>query len=372
VRHSRVIRNSLFVLAAIAATVVAYFVPLLDWIAQAQIRIETWGAWGPVVYVLLYIMFTLCLIPGSALTFTAGLLYGAVNGAAISLTASTVAAMFAFLVSRYLARGAVANRFSASPRFRALDRAVGRDAWKIVILMRLSPAFPYVLLNYAFGLTRVRLTTFILFSLVGMIPATLLLTSAAAALGSAAEQASREMSENGSIRPPFALVEKREMNGADYRAAVTWLRNRQLVLWRTDETSEVRAQADLAQFIDVVHDLTVDGKATPVFRPGESRDKARARAVQALRDARHQAREAERFLAAGRAGTARERQKQAAAYLLEARGDVTVVNWGLWSVIGASLLVSLAVARMAQKALREAAVETRIWKREHPDPAAPK
>ncbi|MEK7467656.1 MAG: TVP38/TMEM64 family protein [Planctomycetota bacterium] len=351
--RTRLARWAILIAAAIAATTIAYFLPLLDWIAAAQVRIETYGAWAPVLYVALYVLFTLALIPGSALTFTAGLLYGTARGTAISLSASTLAACLAFLVARYLLRDRFAKKFADSPRFQALDRAVAGDAWKIVILMRLSPAFPYVLLNYAFGLTRVRLPTFAFFSLVGMIPATLILTTAAAALGKAAEEAKREMAEAGP-RPPLVLMDKGPSDPESVKAGITWLRNRQLVLWRENEPGEPVEQARLASLVDSLANRLRAGSAEPPPRPGESPESARHRVADALHAAGFQAREAANFFDHGRPGTARDRQKTATEYLATARGDGLRINWALWTALGASLLVTLAVGRMAQKALAEA------------------
>lgn len=339
---------------AVAATTVAYFLPLLDWIAAAQLKIETFGVWSPILYVALYILFTLALIPGSALTFTAGLLYGAGRGTAISLSASTIAAVIAFLVARYFFREPLARRFAGSPRFQALDRAVAGDAWKIVVLMRLSPAFPYVLLNYAFGLTRVRLTTFTFFSLVGMIPATLLLTTAAAALGEAADRARQEMAEAGT-RPPAVLAGNGPAPAEAVRAGISWLRNRQLMLWRDAETQEIPSQQEIADLTEGLIRRVGIGEAAAPAREGESAEQARERTLAALKDAAHEARSALRYFAGGRPGTARDRQKRAAEWFAEARGDASRINWGLWSAIGASLLVSVAVGRAAQKALTSAA-----------------
>jgi uncharacterized membrane protein YdjX (TVP38/TMEM64 family) len=344
---------SLLLLAGAAAATTAYFLPILDWIAAAQTRIETFGAWGPALYVALYILFTLALIPGSALTFTAGLLYGTAVGTAISLSASTAAACLAFLVSRYLLRDRLARRFSSSPRFRALDRAVERDAWKVVILMRLSPAFPYVLLNYAFGLTRVRLTTFAFFTLVGMIPATLFLVSTASALGDAADEARRGLDGGSAWKPPVDIATVTSMNEEAFRATVTWLRNRQLVLWSRGAGADARDQADIAAKVHLLKELVEAGKADPVKRSGESVEEARVRVERSLRDARHEAKEAARLLSEGRPGTARDSQKECAARLLEARGDARRVNWVLWTTIVASLLVTIAVGRMARRALTE-------------------
>jgi uncharacterized membrane protein YdjX (TVP38/TMEM64 family) len=336
-----------------AAVTAAYFLPLLDWIAAAQLKIETYGAWAPALYVVLYILFTLVLIPGSALTFTAGLLYGAGRGTAISLSASTVAACLSFLVSRYLMRDRLDRKFADSPRFQALDRAVSKDAWKIVILMRLSPAFPYVVLNYAFGLTKVRLTTFAFFSLIGMIPATLLLTSAAAALGEAAEAAKREIAEAGP-RPPAVLTDAKVASTEEVRVGITWLRNRQLVLWREDDPGEAVEEGRLVELTESLNRRVDEGKATPPARPGESPEAAKARASKALRAAHHEAQDALQFINAGRLGSAKDRQKKVAELLAEARGDGSRVNWGLWTAIAASLLVTVAVGRMATKALKEA------------------
>lgn len=347
------IRFTVLFLGLAGAVTAAYFLPLLDWIAAAQTKIETYGAWAPALYVVLYIIFTLVLIPGSALTFTAGLLYGAARGTAISLSASTVAACISFLVARYMVRARLDRKFADSPKFQALDNAVSNDAWKIVVLMRLSPAFPYVVLNYAFGLTRVRLTTFAFFSLLGMIPATLLLTSAAAALGEAAETAKREFAEAGP-RPPPVLTEHGPAKAEDVRAGITWLRNRQLVLWRENEPGEVVEQGHIADLIDSLHDRIESGTATPPARPDESPESARSRAEKALRDARHEAKDAVHLFGDNRPGSARDRQKKVAEFLAEARGDGHKVNWGLWTAIAASLLVTVAVGRMATRALKEA------------------
>ena len=131
------------------------------------------GAWGPVVFVLGYVVATVAFVPGSLLTFGAGALFGLVQGTALVLAGATLGASAAFLVSRYLARSAVERRLAGNIRFAAIDRAIGEQGRKIVLLLRLSPVFPFNLLNYALGLTRVRFTDFAMAS-VGMLPGTLL------------------------------------------------------------------------------------------------------------------------------------------------------------------------------------------------------
>ncbi|HBJ84011.1 MAG TPA: hypothetical protein DDZ88_09115 [Verrucomicrobiales bacterium] len=97
-----------------------------------------------------------------------------VYGTGIVSIASTLGAALAFLVGRFLARDAIAARMAGNPAFAALDRALTDDGWKVVALARLSPVFPYTLLNYAFGLTKVRFTHYVLVSWIAMLPGTVL------------------------------------------------------------------------------------------------------------------------------------------------------------------------------------------------------
>src|SRR5438093_12488996 len=120
----------------------------LEWIASL-------GAWGPVLFTLIYIVACVLFLPGSVLTLGAGIVFGVARGSVVVSFSATLGAVAAFLVGRYLARDWVARKIEKSPRFKAIDEAVAREGWKIVGLTRLSPVFPFNLLNYAFGLTRV-------------------------------------------------------------------------------------------------------------------------------------------------------------------------------------------------------------------------
>ncbi len=135
----------------------------LDWVAGL-------GAWGVVVFIALYVLATVLFLPGSILTLGAGVLFGVVKGSVIVSVAATLGAVSAFLVGRYLARDWVAARIAGNPRFVAVDQAVAREGWKIVGLTRLSPVFPFNLLNYAFGLTSVSLRDYFWATWIGMIP----------------------------------------------------------------------------------------------------------------------------------------------------------------------------------------------------------
>jgi uncharacterized membrane protein YdjX (TVP38/TMEM64 family) len=127
-------------------------------------------------------------LPGSVLTLGAGAVFGVVWGSVYVSVASTLGATCAFLVGRHFARDAILRQTAGNERFAALDRAVAAEGWKIVGLTRLSPVFPFALLNYAFGLTQVKLGQFVLASWLGMMPGTVLYVY----LGSLAQAAAGE------------------------------------------------------------------------------------------------------------------------------------------------------------------------------------
>ena len=131
------------------------------------------GALGPVVFMLGYVVATVAFIPGSLLTLAAGAIFGIARGTAFVFVAATAGATAAFLVSRYLARGLVEKRIAGNDKFASIDGAIASQGRRIVFLLRLSPVFPFNLLNYALGLTRVRLGDFVMASF-GMLPGTLL------------------------------------------------------------------------------------------------------------------------------------------------------------------------------------------------------
>ena len=136
--------------------------------------VEQLGPWGPVLFVLIYIVAAVLFVPGSALTLGAGAVFGVGLGSVLVSLGATFGATAAFLVGRYFARAWVAKKIEGNAAFAAIDRAVAAEGWKIVGLTRLSPAFPFSLLNYAFGLTRVSLRDYVVASWIGMMPGTVM------------------------------------------------------------------------------------------------------------------------------------------------------------------------------------------------------
>lgn len=132
------------------------------------------GPWGPVLMGAIYVVATILFVPGGLLTLLAGFLFGVVKGTITVSLASVTGAAAAFWLGRSVAHGWVQRRFAHSRLFRAIDAAVNRQSFKIVLLVRLSPVFPFVFTNYAFSLTKIRFRDFLLASWIGMLPATVL------------------------------------------------------------------------------------------------------------------------------------------------------------------------------------------------------
>ena len=163
-------------IAAIGAAVVAAFFifDVRTLLRDGLDAIARLGPWGPVLFVAIYIVATVLFLPGSVLTLGAGAVFGLAWGSIYVSVGSTLGATAAFLVGRYLARDWVTKKIEGNASFAAIDRAVADEGWKIVGLTRLSPAFPFSLLNYAFGLTRVSLRDYVLASWIGMMPGTVM------------------------------------------------------------------------------------------------------------------------------------------------------------------------------------------------------
>ena len=176
----------LFLGAALALITAAKYFHVQDLLKQALDWIGRLGPWGAALFIALYVVATVLFIPGSVLTLGAGAVFGVVWGSIYVSIAATLGATAAFLVGRYLARDAITRKIEGNARFAAIDKAVANEGWKIVGLTRLSPVFPFTLLNYAFGLTRVKLRHYVLASWIGMMPGTVMYVY----LGSLAKAAS--------------------------------------------------------------------------------------------------------------------------------------------------------------------------------------
>src|ERR1700676_1497112 len=159
----------------------------LEWISSL-------GAVAPIVFIAAYVAACVMFIPGSIMTIGAGVLFAVFRGSIYLSIGATAGATAAFLIGRYFARDWVAAKLAGNATFSAIDAAVGRDGWKIVGLTRLSPVFPFNLLNYAYGLTSVSLRDYLLASWIGMLPGAVMYTYIGSLVG--------DLTRLGSARPP--------------------------------------------------------------------------------------------------------------------------------------------------------------------------
>jgi uncharacterized membrane protein YdjX (TVP38/TMEM64 family) len=143
------------------------------------------GAFGPLVYVLIYIVAVVFAIPGSVITVMGGVLFGSLVGVVSVSVGSTIGASLAFLVSRHFAREAITQKFANNQKFHHLDQLTKEHGAIIVAITRLVPLFPFNLLNYGFGLTHVPFWTYVFWSWICMIPGTILYVVGADAVATA-------------------------------------------------------------------------------------------------------------------------------------------------------------------------------------------
>ena len=169
--------------------------PGRDTIAAFLQGVQRAGPWGALLFGLAFIPTALLLVPASVLTLGAGFVFGIAKGTVIVSLGSTAGAAAAFLVARTVGHDWVVARMAAWPALDALGRAVESDAFKVVLLTRLSPLFPFNLLNYAFGLSSVPFRTYVFASWIGMLPGTIMYIY----VGSAAESVAALLS--GDRRP---------------------------------------------------------------------------------------------------------------------------------------------------------------------------
>ncbi len=161
-------------LVLIALSTATAFLPVKDWVKAFSDWVQKMGALGVVVFIAVYAIATVCFLPGWIFTVAAGLVYGIAGGTAVALSGAIIGCSLAFLCGRYLVRQRIESATKGNKKFKAIDEAIGKQGWKIVGLLRLSPLIPFNLSNYFYGVTAVKFWPYFLASAVGMLPGTLL------------------------------------------------------------------------------------------------------------------------------------------------------------------------------------------------------
>lgn len=170
VRRAVVIQVTGLVLTGALLFTLSRFFPLADWIAQIQEHVMRWGVWSAIWYPLLYACCNVLLLPGGFLSIGGGFFFGLWWGFLINLVGNVTGAAIAFFISRWLGQRWLQRKLSQNATLEALQPAVEREGWKIILLSQLHPLFPTSLLNYLYGLTTIRFRTCITWVAIGQAP----------------------------------------------------------------------------------------------------------------------------------------------------------------------------------------------------------
>lgn len=175
------------VVAVVGLALAFRFLPIASTLTHFLEYVRGLGVWGPALLAVVYIAATVLMAPGLILTLGAGYVFGVVVGTVTVSVGSVLGATAAFLIGRYAARDFVGGLAENNPKFGAIDRAVADSGWKIVLLTRLSPLFPFNAINYLYGATQVSLRDYFFASWVGMLPGTVMYVYLGAVAGSLTE-----------------------------------------------------------------------------------------------------------------------------------------------------------------------------------------
>jgi uncharacterized membrane protein YdjX (TVP38/TMEM64 family) len=153
----------------IAVLAAWYFLPAKDWVQSLNAWIQGLGTWGPVIFAIVYVIAVVALAPAEIMSIAAGFVFGA-WGFPLVVISATIGAVLAFLVSRYIVRERVKALARTRPLLQAIDRTVGDEGWKVVVLLRLNPLIPFNLQNYFFGATEIGLVPYTVSTFFGIMP----------------------------------------------------------------------------------------------------------------------------------------------------------------------------------------------------------
>jgi len=170
VRRAVYVQVGGLVLAGALFFVASRFLPIADWLAQVQQRVMHLGAWSAICYPILYACCNVLLLPGGLLSIGGGFFFGLWWGFFIVLVGNVSGAAISFFLSRWIGRRWLRKKLLRNATLEALEPAVEREGWKIILLSQLHPLFPTSLLNYLYGLTTIRFRTCILWVAIGQAP----------------------------------------------------------------------------------------------------------------------------------------------------------------------------------------------------------
>lgn len=157
---------------------------LKDQVTRLLTFFDGLGFWAPLVFILIWILACIFLLPGLPVSLAGGLIFGAVWGTVWTTIGANIGAAVAFLIGRYAARDMVAGWMEKNEHLKKIDEGVKQQGWRMLLITRLVPIFPFNIQNYVYGLTKIPLSTYVLVTLPSMVPASIAFNFAA---GSARE-----------------------------------------------------------------------------------------------------------------------------------------------------------------------------------------
>ena len=169
-RHIILLQAAAVVSLLALALALSHFFPLVSLTAKLQERVLSWGLWAAICYPLLFAACNTFLLPGGILAVGGGFFFGLWWGFLMVLAGNVIATAISFALSRFLAKRWFSEKLSQNRTLRSLSPAVERESWKIILLSQLNPLFPTSLLNYLYGLTRIRFGTYMLWASIGRVP----------------------------------------------------------------------------------------------------------------------------------------------------------------------------------------------------------
>lgn len=167
-------RPILLLLVIIMVFIGTYFLGIGQHLGELQPWIQSWGIWAPGIYLMIYLGIVIASIPATPFGIIAGIMFGSTIGITLIIIGASLGSALTFLIARYFARDAVSQWMAHNTRFQRLDRLIETHGTIIVIITRLVPLFPFNILNYGFGLTKITFKTYIIWSTIGMIPGTVI------------------------------------------------------------------------------------------------------------------------------------------------------------------------------------------------------
>lgn len=170
VRRALLVQISGLLIVSLALFFLSRIYPVADLLAEVQARVMHWGAWSAICYPLLYACCNVLLLPGGFLSLGGGFFFGLWWGFLIILVGNVGGAAISFFISRWIGRRWLHRRLMRNATLEALEPAVEREGWKIILLSQLHPLFPTSLLNYLYGLTQIRFRTCMLWVAIGQAP----------------------------------------------------------------------------------------------------------------------------------------------------------------------------------------------------------